>query len=198
VENSQPHNPYLSDPDVVLMLQFQSGSPPAFDRLLEKYYPRVLNFIGRYGVSREAAEDLAQDVFLKVHQSASSYRPRSKFQTWLFTIARNAAFNARRGKRKDQVSLQEEIASGEGRMTRQIADERQKTAPQAMLEEERRQRIQAAIESLPENQRTAVLLKRFEDMSYEQIASVMNCSVMAVKSLLNRAKEALREKLKDL
>jgi RNA polymerase sigma-70 factor (ECF subfamily) len=191
-------NPYLSDPDVGLMLEFQRGSPAAFDRLLQKYYPRVLNFICRYGVTREAAEDLTQDVFLKIYKAAANYRPRSKFQTWAFTIARNAAFNAKRSVRKDHVALEEEFDSGTGVSVRQVADDRGKNASQLMVDEEERRAIEAALASLPENQRTAVLLKRFEQMSYEEIAGVMNCSVMSVKSLLNRAKETLRIRLAGL
>jgi len=180
------------------MLEFQQGTPASFEKLLKKYYPRVLNFICRYGVGRESAEDLTQEVFLKVYHAAAGYRPRSKFQTWLFTIARNAALNSRRDQRRDHVSLQDGIGSEEGTMDRQVADERNKTASEILLAEERRLIVQAAIDALPENQRTAVLLKRFEDMSYEEIASVMQCSVMAVKSLLNRAKEALQDKLKHI
>lgn len=191
-------DPYMSDPDVALMLEFQQGSQKSFEALLIKYYPRVLNFITRYGISRETAEDLAQEVFLKVYHSAAAYRPRAKFQTWLLTMVRNAALNALRDQRKNAFSLDEETRTEEGSMARQVVHPSQKTPQEEMIHEERMRAIQSAIDSLPENQRWAVLLKRYENMSYEEIAQTMNCSVMAVKSLLSRAKESLAVSLAKL
>ena len=189
---------FLSDPDVLLMLEFQKGSPKSFEILLIKYYPRVLNFICRYGLTRETAEDLAQEVFFKVHHSAVGYRPRAKFQTWLLTMVRNAALNALRDGRKNAFSLDEDVPSDEGKMARQMAHPHQKNPQEVLIDEEKAEIIQAVINGLPENQRWAVLLKRYEDMSYEEIAKTMNCSVMAVKSLLSRAKESLAVTLAKL
>jgi RNA polymerase sigma-70 factor (ECF subfamily) len=189
---------FLSDPDVVLMLEFQKGSQQSFEALLIKHYPRVLNFISRYGIVRETAEDIAQEVFLKVYHSAAQYRPRAKFQTWLLTMVRNAALNALRDQRKNAFSLDEEMPSDDGGMKRQLADSSQKNAQEELIDQERAEIIQAAINGLPENQRWAVLLKRYDNMSYEEIAQTMNCSVMAVKSLLSRAKESLAGTLAKL
>jgi RNA polymerase sigma-70 factor (ECF subfamily) len=182
---------YLSDPDVLLMLEFQQGSQKSFEALLIKYYPRVLNFISRYGISKETAEDLTQDIFLKVYHSSSSYRPRAKFQTWLLTMVRNAALNSLRDQKKNAFSLDDENITEAGAYVHQLVNPAQMNPQEQLLEQERFLQIQKAIDDLPENQRWAVLLKRYENMNYEEIAQTMNCSVMAVKSLLNRAKESL-------
>lgn len=198
VPSNNPTDLYLSDPDVVLMLEFQNGSAKSFEALLIKYYPRVLNFIARFGIDPHAAEDLTQDVFLKVYNCAAQYRPRAKFQTWLLTMVRNAALNALRDQRKNAFSLDQEHETEEGTMGHQTAHPDQKNAREEMIGRERAKAIQEAINALPENQRWAVLLKRYEDMSYEEIAQTMNCSVKAVKSLLNRAKESLSVSLAKL
>ncbi|MBF0504151.1 MAG: sigma-70 family RNA polymerase sigma factor [Candidatus Omnitrophica bacterium] len=189
---------YTTDPDVVLMLEFQNGNPRSFEVLMRKYYPRVLNFLYRYGLNRHAAEDLTQEIFLKIHQMGANYRPQAKFQTFLYTIVRNSALNAIRNERKYAVSLDEEIESEEGSMVAQQADDKSLSPLEEMLEDEKSARIQAVINELPENQRSAVFLKRYEKMSYEEIAQSLNCSPKAVKSLLNRAKETLKVKLTDI
>ncbi len=189
---------YTSDPDVVLMLEFQKGNAASFEALMRKYYPKVLNFIYRYGLTRQAAEDLTQEIFLKIHQMGPGYRPKAKFQTLLFTIVRNSALNAIRNERKYAASLDEEIESEDGSMAQQQADDKNYSPLEQMLENEKSDRIMAIINELPENQRSAVLLRRYEEMSCEEIGQSLNCSAKAVKSLLNRAKETLRVKLMDI
>lgn len=189
---------YTFDPDVVLMIEFQKGNPQSFEKLMRKYYPRVLNFIYRYGLNRHAAEDLAQEIFLKIHQMGPSYRPKAKFQTLLYTIVRNSALNAIRNERKYAVSLDKNIESEEGGMIQETMDDQKASPLEVMLDHEKSDRIQAIINELPENQRSAVLLRRYEDMSYEEIAQSLNCSVKAVKSLLNRAKETLKVRMIDI
>jgi RNA polymerase sigma-70 factor (ECF subfamily) len=189
---------YTSDPDVVLMIEFQKGDAQSFEKLMKKYYPRVINFIYRYGLNRHAAEDLAQEIFLKIHQMGPTYQPKAKFQTLLYTIVRNSALNAIRNERKYAVSLDEEIESEEGTIVQETMDDRATSPLETMLDQEKSDRIQAIINELPENQRSAVLLKRYEGMSYEEISQSLNCSVKAVKSLLNRAKETLKLKMTDI
>ncbi len=198
IPSKHSSDPYLSDPDVVLMLEFQNGSAKSFEALLIKYYPRVLNFIARFGIDPHAAEDLTQEVFLKVYNYAPQYRPRAKFQTWLLTMVRNAALNAIRDQRKNAFSLDEERDTEEGTIGHQTAHPDQRNAREELIDRERAKAIQEAIDALPENQRWAVLLKRYEHMSYEEIAQTMNCSQKAVKSLLNRAKESLAVSLAKL
>lgn len=192
---NQPSEMYLSDPDVQLMLAFGQGDKAAFEKLMVQYYPRVLNFIYRYLGSREIAEDLTQDVFVKVYKSASMYNPQAKFQTWLLTIARNISLNELRRLKKPMVSLDETVVGEEGDMTRQIEDSSATATDQEILQKEKGAAVKKAIFELPEQQRMAVILRRYHEMSYEEIAKTMNTTVKAVKSLLNRAKENLRQKL---
>ena len=180
------------------MLEFQKGDKASFEKLMTKYYKPLLNFIYRFVANADTAEDLTQEVFIKVYKSASTYRPAAKFQTWLYQIARNASLNELRRTKRRTVSLDETFDTEDGETTRQIADPKAADPSREMTEHETAALIKEAINSLPENQKTAVLLRRYEDMSYEDIAKTMNCSLEAVKSLLSRAKENLKEKLKNL
>jgi RNA polymerase sigma-70 factor, ECF subfamily len=188
-------NPYLADPDVCLMLEFQNGNKASFETLMRKYFPRLLNFIYRYVNDREIAEDITQEVFIRVYKSGPQYKPQSKFQTWVFTIARNLSLNELRRHRYKTVSLDETFSSDEGELKRQIEDPRSESPDEDILRREQASAVRAAIDDLPETQRVAVLLRRYEQFSYEEIAATMNVSVKAVKSLLSRAKEALKVKL---
>ncbi len=194
-ENIPQQNSFVSDEDVQLMLRFQQGDKAAFEKLMVKYYPRVLNFIYRYCGIREIAEDLTQEVFVKVYKNVQGYQPQAKIQTWLFTIARNISLNELRRLKRPTVSLDESIGTEDGQVKRQIADENAVNVGEQMMQSERALAVQEAINELPENQRMAVILRRYENMSYEEIAQAMNTSIKAVKSLLNRAKETLKIKL---
>jgi RNA polymerase sigma-70 factor (ECF subfamily) len=191
-------NPYLSDPDVCLMLKFKEGDKASFEALMRKYFPRLLNFIYRYVSSREIAEDLTQEVFIRVYRSGPYYEPRAKFQTWVFTIARNLSLNELRRNKYQTVSLDEAVSSEDGEVRRQIEDPHSESPDFDMLRKEKVAAVKAAIGDLPESQRVAVLLRRYEQFSYEEIAQTMNVSVKAVKSLLSRAKESLRNTLTAL
>jgi len=188
-------NPYLSDPDVLLMLDFQKGNRASFENLMHKHYKRILNFIYRFTGIRETAEDLTQEVFIKVYNSGPTYRPKAKFQTWIFTIAKNISLNELRRFKNKPVSLDGTWETEDGEMAPQVEDTRAPSPDQEIIQDEKAVIVKAAIDALPENQRMAVILRRYEDLSYEEIAKTMGCSVKAVKSLLNRAKENLRNKL---
>ncbi len=185
-------NPYFSDPDVQLMLEFQKGDPASFEKLMSKYYKRILNFNYRFLGSKQTAEDLTQEVFIRVYRNAHSYRPQSKFQTWLYTIAHHAALNEARKLKRKIVSLEETFEADDSQLKRQIEDHHTPSPTAEILSKERQKVVKEAIDSLPENQKVAVILRRYEDLSYEEIAETMKCSVEAVKSLLNRAKENLK------
>lgn len=189
---------YNEDPDVQLMLAFQAGDKQAFEKLMTAHFSRVLNFIFRYVGRRDIAEDLTQEVFIRVYKSVGSYQPQSKFSTWLFTIAKNLSLNELRSNKHKMVSMDEMIDTGEDHIKVQFKDERQQTPAEQLLENEQSQQVRKAIAELPENQRVAVLLRRYEQFTYEEIADVMQVTPKAVKSLLNRAKENLRESLKSL
>lgn len=186
---------YLSDPDVRLMLKFKEGDKAAFGELLDKYHKRVINFIYRMVQDRDEADDLAQEVFVRVYKSAASYLPRAKFSTWIYRITKNLCLNELRRRKKRFVSLDETISTDEGEVKREVADPNAATPFQDTSKHELQELVKEAIESLPANQRMAVILRRYEQLSYEDIAQALECSVSAVKSLLNRAKDSLKEKL---
>lgn len=188
-------NPYLEDPDVLLFLEFQRGDRLAFEKLMEKYYKRILNFIYRFTANSALAEDLTQEVFVRVYNSVSSYRPQSKFQTWIYTIARNISLNQLRYQKRQWVSLDEAFETEDGEVKRQVMDLTGEPPDQEILRRERLEAIEDAINSLPENQRMALILRRYDEFSYEKIAQIMNCSLEAVKSLLSRARENLKTRL---
>lgn len=189
---------YLTDPDVQAMLAFQQGDKRAFEQLMIKYFPRVLNFIFRYVGDRSLAEDLTQEVFIKVYKSAPHYQVKSKLSTWIFTIAKNISLNELRKHRVRIQSLDATHDTGEGHVQVQLADANQLDPAEQILKSEKNKLIRQAILDLPENQKTAVLLRRYEQFSYDQIAQVMKTTPKAVKSLLNRAKENLRISLQKL
>jgi len=186
---------YLSDPDVLLMLEFKAGDKTSFEKLMRKYFPRILNFIYRFVTDRALAEDLTQDVFMKVYDAASSYSPKAQFKTWLYIIARNISLNEIRKRRHKVVSLDEILVSQEGAMHRQVGDDSAVAPDQRMMHRERVAAVRKAIEGLPENQKMAVILRRYEKLSYEDIARTMGLSLEAVKSLLSRAKDNLKTSL---
>lgn len=176
------------------MLEFQKGDQASFETLLRKYYPKIFSFIYRFVGSRETAEDLTQETLIRVFHSRKTYRPQAKFQTWVYTIAKNISLNELRRSRRKHVSL----TGGDGEsavLLRQLEDPAFPRPDRALMQEELQSLIRTAINSLPENQQLAVVLRRYEEFSYEEIARVLKCSVSAVKSLLNRAKEQLKIKL---
>lgn len=186
------------DPDVKRMLAFQAGEAGAFDELLRAHFKKVMNFIYRYVHDAALAEDLTQEVFIRIYKAAPEYCPRARFQTWMFTIARNIALNALRRNKYDGGSLDWAADGGHGPGARQWEDRDTPSPSEALLQEEKARLVQAALAELPENQRAAVFLRRFENMAYEEIARTLGVSVQAVKSLLNRAKETLKVRLASL
>lgn len=176
------------------MLELKKGDRSAFEALMRKYYPPILNFIYRFLNNRQIAEDLTQDVFMKVYKGAWRYRPRSKFQTWLYTIAKNACLNELRRKRGLMVSLEQTHKSGQSELRKEIVDPNADPSQQ-LFRKEKVAMIRAAINDLPENQRMAVILKRYENFSYAEIAATLRVTDKAVKSLLSRAKVNLKNKL---
>lgn len=191
-------NPDILDDDVQLMLDFQAGDPASFEILLKRYFPRILNFIYRYVGSRESAEDLTQEVFLRVYKSAARYIPRAKFKTWLYTIARNISANELRRNRHQALSLNEGIDGEEGLIGRQVEDTRASRPGEDLVRDETARAVKRAIDGLPERQRTAVILYRYENFSYQEIAGAMRISEKAVKSLLSRGREGLRSALSGI
>jgi RNA polymerase sigma-70 factor (ECF subfamily) len=184
--------------DAEVMLRVKAGDQPAFDYLVQKYRRPLVSFMYRMARNAAVAEDLAQEVFLRVYRSRESYEASAKFTTWLYRIATNLAVNHARDTRHERpevvVSLDEpDEATG---MTMDLADG-EITAEQAMLRRERLMGIRRKIEALPERQRLAVVMHKYQQMDYRQIAEVLQLSESATKSLLFRAYETLREQLKE-
>lgn len=179
--------------DAEWMLRVRDGDAGCFALLLEKHRGPVVHFVYRMVLNQAIAEELAQEVFLRVYRSRATYEPSAKFTTWLFRIATHLALNwIRDGKNeKLQDSLDDEIQDG---ISRQVAD-RAPSIEQKMVREARMREVRQAIEVLPAKQKAAVLMHKYEEMEYSQIASVLNCSESAVKSLLFRAYETLRSRL---
>jgi RNA polymerase sigma-70 factor, ECF subfamily len=191
VENS----PYLRDPEVQLMLRVKNGDDDAFSTLVRSYQDRLVSIFTNMVGDQESAEDLAQEVFLRVYRARNGYEPTAKFSTWVFRIANNLASNTRRTKgRRKEVQLR---PAESGTMS-QISGEQMLPEKSALMptrqaaRTELQQRVWDAMGELNERQRMAILLHRFEDMSYADIGATMDLSTEAVKSLLSRARENLR------
>lgn len=180
--------------DVRLMGLVGAGDMVAFEQLVERHQALVAGTIGHMLGNNSDVEDLAQQVFVRVWKSASRYVARAKFTTWLLKITRNLVFNElRRRKRHALVSLQGGLEGEE----LQLKDEHGAAPDAALLEGELRTAIDTAIAELPETQRMALVLRRYQELSYEEIAEVLEQSVPAVKSLLFRARTELRERLRN-
>jgi RNA polymerase sigma-70 factor (ECF subfamily) len=185
------------DPDAALMLRVKRGDRAAFTELVEKYKQPVMNFVFRTLRDEAESEDLAQNVFLQVYKSRARYQRTAKFSTWLFTIARNLCLNElRRRSRHPAESLEETNPENEDQPRQQFEDKSQIAPPEKLLHSELAKKIDEALVELPENHRSALLLCRQEDLSYEEIAEILDCSLSATKSLIHRGRETLKEKLK--
>jgi RNA polymerase sigma-70 factor, ECF subfamily len=182
--------------DAELMLRVRSGDHASFSLLLERHRGPVIRFLDRMVQSQAVAEELAQEVFLRVYKSRGTYEPAAKFTTWLFRIATHLGLNWIRDGRneKGQESLDEQTAEG---TIRQVPD-RVRTVEQELVYQAKLREVRGAIESLPAKQRAAVLMHKYEEMEYSEIANVLRCSESAVKSLLFRAYEHLRSRLAHL
>jgi RNA polymerase sigma-70 factor (ECF subfamily) len=185
------------DPDAALMLRVKQGDGDAFAQLADKYKQPVVNLVYRMLRDATEAEDVAQAVFIQVYKSAHRYQVASKFSTWLFTIARNLCLNEiRRRSRHPAESIDAPHPELEDQPAQQYEDKSNLGAGERLLAGELEAKIQEALNSLPENQRTAILLCRQEDLSYEEISEIIGCSVSATKSLIFRGRETLKERLK--
>lgn len=175
VHAGKSHISRASDSDAQLVLAFRNGDESAFEALYERHHRAVLNVAYRFLGDRDAAEDLAQEVFLKLYASPGSYKPTAKLSTWLYRVTHNACIDEIRKRRNRPVELPPAIHS-----------------PGTSEPDELAEAVRAAVASLPEKQRTAVVLQRYEDLSYQEIAEVLGTSVPAVESLLFRARQTLK------
>lgn len=193
--------------DAQLMLRVREGDDQSFALLLERHRGAVIHFIYRMVLNQPVAEELAQEAFLRVYKSRETYEPTAKFTTWLFRIATHLALNhirdGKNEKNQDRIDgsgtvvNKAEEQDGGGGGSRQVV-ERGLNVEQSMLRRARMEEIRQAIDALPDKQRAAVMMHKYEELDYAQIAGAIGCSESAIKSLLFRAYETLRSKLAHL
>jgi RNA polymerase sigma-70 factor (ECF subfamily) len=180
-----------------LMARIAERDDSAFEILVHRHQTSILNLIYRFIGDRTQAKDLAQEVFIRVWQAAKTYKPEAKFTTWIYRITANLCFNElKSARRKKWFSFNWSDEDGKHTFEETLADN-VPSAEDILLEKERSRQISDALHSLPDNQRIALVLKRYDDLSYVEIAQIIGCSVSAVESLLVRAKRTLQEKLKN-
>ncbi len=184
------------DQDLELMLRVRAGDDSSFGELLRRYRVPLVNYFARMTRDPAQAEDLAQEVFLRVYKARNRYQPEARFTTWLYRIATNLALNAIRD-RKEVDPLPKKGSLERDSESSRVVDPKP-TVEQRLMETDRRRLIRQAIEALPENQRAAVILHKYQEVDYRQIAKILGVSVSAVKSLLFRAYESLRVRLEPL
>ena len=182
------------DFDVELMLRVKDGDEESFGLLLDKHRNSLVYFLYRMVQDQAVAEELAQEVFLRIYRSRASYEPTAKFTTWLFRIATHLALNSLRDGKNDRKQERLDQERDDETPARQLAD-KNPSVEQSMVYQARLQEVRTAIAALPEKQRAAVLMHKYEEMDYSQIAKALESSESAVKSLLFRAYETLRGKL---
>ncbi len=189
-------NRYLADPDVQLMLKVSEDDQTAFEQLVVRYQDRLVGFFFHIVHDRTVAEDLAQEAFLRVFRARDRYEPTARFSTWLFRIAHNLASNQIRGAvRRREVSLGNSSQDSSSNLDTVLAEQSGLMPTRQLDSDEMQQLVRQAVSQLSERQRTAVVLHRFEEMSYEEIGEVMGLGTVAVKSLLSRARMKLKESL---
>jgi RNA polymerase sigma-70 factor (ECF subfamily) len=182
------------------MLDAKAGDEQSFELLLRKYRTPLVNFLYRMVRNTAVAEDLAQEVFLRVYRARQEYAPSAKFTTWMFRIATNLALNSVRDNRhrRMELSMDQPVDTGEDEQRPLDVPDRAPSVEQEMVARCRAELILKAIQALPEKQRAAVLLHKYQELDYDEIAGVLECSESALKSLLFRAYETLRVELAPL
>jgi RNA polymerase sigma-70 factor (ECF subfamily) len=188
----------VPDPDVRLMLRFKEGDAEAFELLFSRHTRAMVNFAYRFVRNRELAEELAQEIFLRVYEGAAAYKAQARFTTWLYRIATNVCLNEIR-KPHFRVALQS-LTTGRTRDGETVPiDVETESEPDKHLEQQAISRaLKQALDQIPDKQRIAFILNKYQELSYAEVSEIMKISEKAAKSLIHRAKEALAEKLKPL
>jgi RNA polymerase sigma-70 factor (ECF subfamily) len=182
----------MQEPEAKIMFEVAEGDLSAFRKIVELYQKPLINFIARFISDKTEAEDIAQEVFLRVFKAAGDYKPKSKFKTWLFTIATNVCLNEIRDN-KSKPQLMDIFELNEAGF---LAIAPEAYCPEkALKNRELGEVIQKAIKNLPEKQRIALLLQKYNGFSYSEISQIMGCSVSAVESLIQRARQNLKKML---
>jgi RNA polymerase sigma-70 factor (ECF subfamily) len=186
--------------DVQLMLDVKAGDEQSFELLLRRYRTPLVNFLYRMVRDSAVAEDLAQEVFLRVYRARREYAPSAKFTTWMFRIATNLALNSVRDNRyrQSEISIDQAVSVGDDERRSMEVRDLTPTVEQVLVARSRSEMILRAIDALPAKQRAAVLLHKYQELDYDEIARILECSESALKSLLFRAYETLRIALAPL
>lgn len=186
------------DADTELMLRFQAGEVECFDQLVTRHRRSLLNFLGRMVHDSAISEELAQETFLRVYLSKDRYTPKAKFTTWMYRIATHLALNHLRDHRHDRRTESLDEPNEEGNAPVRELTDHHPGAETRLLEEERQAFIRRAIAQLPERQRAAVIMHKYQGLGYQEIGGALGLSESATKSLLFRAYETLRKELRPL
>ncbi len=180
-----------------LMARIAQGDNEAFEILVNRHQASVLNLIYRFIGDRTHAKDLAQEVFIRVWRAAKAYKPEAKFTTWIYRITANLCFNELKSSRRKKWFQFLRLGDQHEETIEDTLVDDSPSPEDLLIEKERSRQISEALQSLPDNQRMALILKRYDDLSYQEIAQILGCSVSAVESILVRAKRSLQEKLKN-
>lgn len=188
------------DKDTELMLAFKAGDENAFKILLDKYSLPIMNFAYRFTFNRSDAEDVAQEVFIKIYRSKDRYEPVSKFSSWIYSVAANTCLDYKKRKKKDIIYNSAPVAAPGDYEKKQfdVADTSGKSVESAVEQSRIDATVKNALSSLTENQRLALMLKEYEDKSYDEIADILDISVSSVESLIFRARQNLKKQLADI
>ena len=178
--------------DIELMMRTKSGDDSAFTDLMRRHYKGLVNYIYRFTNNRETSEDLAQEVFLRVYRSVKTYTPQAKFSTWLYKIATNLCFTNVKAKGREQNLSLDEMQENIG----DFKDPKSENADHVVYRKEIKETIFKALECLPEKERVSIILCKYEELPYEEVADVLGCTVGAVKTYVYRGRMKLIDKLK--
>lgn len=178
------------------MLRYQQGEEQAFEELVQRNVGTVHALVYRFLREPSLVDDITQEVFLRIHRNAHRYEPTAKFSTWLYRIVANLCFNVMRSRKKGQPLSLDTPGGDEEDYRRTVPDEDLDPPEKRLADEELSRQIGEALATLPENQRIAIILNKYENKNYQEIADVLDTTTMAVKSLLSRARTTLREKLR--
>jgi RNA polymerase sigma-70 factor, ECF subfamily len=185
----------LNDPDAELMVAFQQGDSTAFEQLLDKYHRLIVNFIYKFVNNAAEAEELAQEVFLRIYRARNSYEPKARFAAWIYRIATNLGLKAAGKKRRMSFFSYSNNSHEDPVFDAEVLRDPVPDAERQLISSELGQVIRRALGGLPPKERAALVLRRYEELSYREIAEIMDCTEAAVKTYIHRGKIHVRERI---
>jgi RNA polymerase sigma-70 factor (ECF subfamily) len=185
----------INDPDVELMVAFQQGNGAAFEQLLDKYHRPIVNFIYKIVNNAAEAEELAQEVFLRIYQSRDGYEPRARFAAWIYRIATNLSLKEASRKRRMRFWSRNSNSHKDPLRVEEVLCDPAPDAEGRVIASELGRVMRRAIGSLPRNEKVALILRRYQELSYREIAEIMDCTEAAVKTYIHRGKLRVRDRI---